>query len=190
MAFTGLPDEPGLQMLFLYHEKSIQVSWHILEKVFKFQGTKKNRFKFHAYREKTFKFWCNFVTVDDSNFLQGEMIENIENKGIGEIYKMQYIFSINIMYLSFYLFWLCRGKYSDSNCRRRGRSLRVRWLSGIWKRIRGMSRLLKSESLNLSFSCWRLKFFAPYFDDEKWEEPSSSISKTGVYRYCRSALWQ
>jgi len=25
MAFTGLPDEPGLQMLFLYHEKSIQV---------------------------------------------------------------------------------------------------------------------------------------------------------------------
>lgn len=43
------------------------------------------------------------------------MIENIENKGIGEKYKMQYIFSINIMYLLFYLFWLCRGKYSDSN---------------------------------------------------------------------------
>ena len=88
----------GTADAFLYYEKSIQVSWHILEKVFKFQGTKKNRFKFHAYREKTFKFWCNFVTVDDSNFLQGEMIENIENKGIGEIYKMQYIFSINSIF--------------------------------------------------------------------------------------------
>lgn len=29
------------------------------------------------------------------------MIENIENKGIGEKYKMQYIFSINIMYFLF-----------------------------------------------------------------------------------------
>ena len=34
------------------------------------------------------------------------MIENIENKGIGEKYKMQYIFSINIMYFLFFILFI------------------------------------------------------------------------------------